>query len=62
MTNGKTATGAVLESDIYNGETYDARLDRVGWSEAGTTTRMDGRHGCGGTKGQAGSAAGPLAS
>ena len=31
----KAATGAVLESDIYNGETYDARLERVGWNEAG---------------------------
>jgi alpha-L-rhamnosidase len=31
----KSATGAVLESDIYNGETYDARLERAGWSEAG---------------------------
>jgi alpha-L-rhamnosidase len=31
----KAATGAVLESDIYNGETYDARLERAGWSEAG---------------------------
>src|ERR1022692_3079921 len=27
----KAATGAVLESDIYNGETYDARLERAGW-------------------------------
>jgi alpha-L-rhamnosidase len=31
----KAATGAVLESDIYDGETYDARLERAGWSEAG---------------------------
>jgi len=31
----KAATGAVLESDIYNGEIYDARLERAGWSEAG---------------------------
>ncbi|MHB8503900.1 MAG: glycoside hydrolase family 78 protein [Candidatus Acidiferrales bacterium] len=31
----KAATGAVLESDIYNGETYDARLERAGWNEAG---------------------------
>jgi alpha-L-rhamnosidase len=30
----KAATGAVLESDIYDGETYDARLERAGWSEA----------------------------
>ena len=31
----KTATGAVLESDIYNGETYDARFEKTGWDEAG---------------------------
>ena len=31
----KSSTGAVLESDIYNGETYDARLERQGWNEAG---------------------------
>lgn len=30
----RAATGAVLESDIYDGETYDARLERPGWSEA----------------------------
>jgi len=35
----KAATGAVLESDIYNGETYDARLERAGWSEAGYKDR-----------------------
>jgi alpha-L-rhamnosidase len=29
----KAATGAVLESDLYNGETYDARMERAGWSE-----------------------------
>jgi len=31
----KASTGAVRESDVYNGETYDARLERAGWSEAG---------------------------
>ena len=31
----KAATGAILESDIYNGETYDARLERTGWNETG---------------------------
>ncbi|HEV2399480.1 MAG TPA: glycoside hydrolase family 78 protein [Candidatus Sulfotelmatobacter sp.] len=31
----KAATGPILSSDIYNGETYDARLERAGWSEAG---------------------------
>jgi len=31
----KTSTGPILESDIYNGETYDARLEKTGWKEAG---------------------------
>ena len=31
----KAATGAVVASDIYDGETYDARLERKGWSTAG---------------------------
>ena len=31
----KAATGAILESDIYNGETYDTRLERTGWNEPG---------------------------
>src|SRR5215470_17795018 len=31
----KASTAAVLESDIYNGEAYDARLEKSGWSEAG---------------------------
>jgi alpha-L-rhamnosidase len=30
----KAATGPILASDIYNGETYDARLERSGWSTA----------------------------
>jgi alpha-L-rhamnosidase len=33
--NWKASTGAVLESDIYNGETYDARLEKMGWNDAG---------------------------
>ncbi len=33
--NWKAATGPIVNSDIYNGETYDARLERAGWSEAG---------------------------
>ncbi|HKV24636.1 MAG TPA: glycoside hydrolase family 78 protein [Candidatus Acidoferrum sp.] len=33
--NWKAATGAILLSDIYDGETYDARLERAGWDEAG---------------------------
>ena len=28
----KAATGPILASDMYNGETYDARLEKVGWS------------------------------
>src|SRR6516162_7858158 len=35
----KASTGAVLESDIYNGETYDARLEKMGWSQAGFDDR-----------------------
>jgi alpha-L-rhamnosidase len=31
----KGSTGAVLESDIYNGEKYDARLELTGWTNAG---------------------------
>jgi alpha-L-rhamnosidase len=32
--NWKATTGPILMSDIYNGETYDARLERTGWSDA----------------------------
>jgi alpha-L-rhamnosidase len=31
----RASRGALLESDIYNGETYDARLEKTGWSDAG---------------------------
>jgi alpha-L-rhamnosidase len=31
----RAATGAVLANGIYDGETYDARLEPVGWSRAG---------------------------
>ncbi len=31
----KASTGPVLASDIYNGETYDARLETNGWTQAG---------------------------
>jgi alpha-L-rhamnosidase len=31
----RAATGPILASDIYNGERYDARLERAGWGEAG---------------------------
>ena len=33
--NWKASTGAVLLSDIYDGETYDARFEKPGWSDAG---------------------------
>ena len=29
----KASTGPILSSDIYNGEIYDARLEKQGWSE-----------------------------
>ena len=31
----KSSTGPILMSDIYNGETYDARLEKQGWSSPG---------------------------
>lgn len=31
----KSSTGPIRMSDIYMGETYDARLERAGWSEPG---------------------------
>lgn len=31
----RAATGPILSSDIYDGETYDARLERPGWSMPG---------------------------
>ena len=31
----KAATGPVVASDLYNGEVYDARLERTGWSQPG---------------------------
>ena len=36
-TNGdwRSATGPIRRSDIYHGETYDARLERPGWSRPG---------------------------
>lgn len=33
--NWKVSTGAILESDIYNGELYDARLEMDGWASVG---------------------------
>ncbi len=32
--NWKVSTGPILESDIYNGEKYDARLEMDGWATA----------------------------
>lgn len=31
----KVTTGPIIESDIYNGETYDARNEMPGWANAG---------------------------
>jgi alpha-L-rhamnosidase len=31
----KVSTGPILESDIYNGEVYDARLEQSGWNLSG---------------------------
>jgi alpha-L-rhamnosidase len=31
----KAATGPILMSEIYNGETYDARLEKPGWASPG---------------------------
>lgn len=33
--NWRAATGAILMSSIYDGETYDARLAPIGWAEPG---------------------------
>lgn len=33
--NWKVSNGPILESDIYNGETYDARLEMKGWKSTG---------------------------
>lgn len=33
--NWRSSTGPILESDIYNGEIYDARLEKDGWDRAG---------------------------
>jgi len=31
----KSSTGPILMSDLYDGETYDARLDKPGWDQPG---------------------------
>lgn len=33
--NWKVTNGPILESDIYNGEIYDARLEMTGWTNTG---------------------------
>ncbi|QIA08656.1 glycoside hydrolase family 78 protein [Draconibacterium halophilum] len=35
--NWKVSNGPIRKSDIYNGETYDARLELDGWTETGYT-------------------------
>jgi alpha-L-rhamnosidase len=35
----KASTGAILASDLYNGERYDARLEKTGWSSPGFDAR-----------------------
>jgi len=37
--NWKAAAGPILKSDIYDGEEYDARRERPGWSTAGYDDR-----------------------
>ncbi len=36
----KASFGPVIKSDIYNGELYDARLEKQGWSQAGFDDRL----------------------
>ncbi len=33
--NWKATTGPIIKSDIYNGEIYDARMEKPGWIETG---------------------------
>ena len=35
----KAATGPILMSEIYHGETYDARLEKAGWTRPGFDDR-----------------------
>ena len=37
--NWKSSTGPILKSDIYNGETYDARQEKTGWTMPGYDER-----------------------
>jgi alpha-L-rhamnosidase len=38
-TRWKWSTGPILASEIYNGETYDARLEKAGWDRTGFDDR-----------------------
>src|SRR4029453_17309943 len=38
--NWKATTGPILMSDIYHGETYDARLEKAGWAAPGFDDRQ----------------------
>jgi alpha-L-rhamnosidase len=38
-TNWRAATGPILANDIYDGESYDARLERPGWATPGYDAR-----------------------
>jgi alpha-L-rhamnosidase len=42
-TSWKASTGPILASGIYQGETYDARLEKPGWSRAGFSDAGWGR-------------------
>ena len=39
----KAATGPILMSEIYHGETYDARLEKAGWTAPGFDDQRVGR-------------------
>ena len=39
----KASSGPILESELYNGETYDARLEAPGWDQAGFDDSAWGR-------------------
>ena len=42
-TTGASAPGPIRSADLYDGEDYDARLERPGWSTAGFDDRRLGR-------------------
>ena len=47
----KASTGPILMSEIYHGETYDARLEKAGWSSPGFDDRLVGGSGRQSTQG-----------